>query len=49
MTENGWSDDGEINDVGRIDYLREHLKQVLDIVLSDGCDLKAYTGKFEWS
>lgn len=44
VTENGWSDDGEMNDDGRIEYLREHLKQILDVVLNDECDLKAYTG-----
>lgn len=44
ITENGWSDAGEMNDVGRIEYLREHLNQILDVVLNDDCNLKGYTG-----
>lgn len=44
ITENGWSDNGEIDDYDRVDYLREHLKQILDVVLNEECDLKGYTG-----
>lgn len=44
LAEIGWSDDGEMNDDGRIAYLREHLQQALDVVRNDGCDLKAFTG-----
>lgn len=43
VTENGWSDEGELNDTGRIEYLHDHLEQILDVVLNDECDLKAYT------
>lgn len=43
VTETGWSDEGELNDKGRIEYLHDHLEQVLDVVLNDECDLKAYT------
>lgn len=44
ITENGWSDRGELEDDGRISYLRAHLNQVLDIVLEHECHLKGYTG-----
>lgn len=48
ITENGWSDAGEMKDVGRIEYLREHLKQMLDVVLDENCNLKGYTGTVVW-
>lgn len=44
ITENGWSDEGEMNDVGRIEYLRDHLNQILDVVLNDNCNLIGYIG-----
>lgn len=44
ITENGWSDDGQLNDDGRIDYLRQHLKEILNAIVNDECNLKAYTG-----
>lgn len=43
VTENGWSDEGELNDKGRVEYLHDHLVEVLNVVLNDECDLKAYT------
>lgn len=45
LSEIGWSDDGELNDAGRIEYLRVHLKQVLDVLRHDDCNLKAFTGE----
>lgn len=52
ITENGWSDDGELNDVGRIDYLKGHLRATLDAI-NDGCNVTAHTtwsimDNFEW-
>lgn len=44
ITENGWSDNGEINDTARITYFREHLKQLLDALLNDECNVKGYSG-----
>lgn len=44
ITENGWSDRGELEDNGRVKYLHDHLKQVLD-VLDEGCHVKGYAGK----
>lgn len=32
---NGWSDVGQLIDPGRIDYLRAHLQQILDVILKD--------------
>lgn len=45
LSEIGWSDTGELNDDGRIEYLRDHLKQALDVVRYDECNLKAFTGE----
>lgn len=53
ITENGWSDEGELNDLGRIDYMRDHLKAVLE-AREWGCDVIGYThwsviDNFEWA
>lgn len=53
ITENGWSDDGELEDVGRIEYLRGHLQAVLDALLRDRCNVIGHTtwsiiDNFEW-
>lgn len=54
ITENGWPDDGELNDIERIKYLTGHLQAVLDAVLEDGCNVVGYTywsllDNFEWT
>ncbi|XP_055305125.1 myrosinase 1-like [Sitodiplosis mosellana] len=54
ITENGWSDHGELDDDDRIAYLHDHLEQILDVVLSDESNLKGYTvwsiiDNFEWT
>lgn len=47
VTENGWSDNGDgLNDTGRIEYLRDHISQILNVVLNDECNIKGYTGTF---
>lgn len=53
ITENGWSDDGELEDTGRIEYLRNHLQQVLIAVNEDACNVQGYAywsiiDNFEW-
>lgn len=44
ITENGWSDKGELIDDGRIEYLHDHLEQILDVILNGESNLKGYTG-----
>lgn len=53
ITENGWSDRGELNDEGRITYLTGHLQAVLDANIKDNCNVTGYTywsviDNFEW-
>lgn len=43
ITGNGWSDEGELNDQDRIEYLREHLREVLKVVLNKECNVIGYT------
>lgn len=45
ITENGWSDEGELNDQDRIEFLHGHLTEVLDVVNNKECDVFGYTGK----
>lgn len=54
VTENGWSDAGELEDDGRIDYLRTHLIAVSKAINEDGCNVIGYTAwslldSFEWN
>lgn len=44
ITENGWSDEGELDDVGRVEYLRAHMAEVLRVVSNNECNVKGYTG-----
>lgn len=53
ITENGFSDDGELNDQRRISYFKQHLAAVSKAIVSDGCNVAAYTAwsitdNFEW-
>jgi beta-glucosidase/6-phospho-beta-glucosidase/beta-galactosidase len=53
ITENGWSDDGELEDDGRIDYLKSHLTSISKAINEDGCNVIGYTAwsiidNFEW-
>lgn len=43
ITENGWSDKGELEDTGRTKYLHDHLESILNVVLSNETNLKGYT------
>lgn len=43
IAENGWSDEGELEDDGRIAYLRDHLKHILE-AMNDGCNVTGYSG-----
>jgi beta-glucosidase/6-phospho-beta-glucosidase/beta-galactosidase len=53
ITENGWSDDGTLEDVPRISYVHDHLQELHKAMVVDGCNVKAYTiwsliDNFEW-
>lgn len=53
ITENGWSDEGELNDVGRIDYLTTHLIAISEAINKHKCNVIGYTlwsiiDNFEW-
>lgn len=45
ITENGWPDDGRLNDSDRIVYLGEHLKEILKVARRNECNVTGYTGK----
>lgn len=45
ITENGWGDRGELNDQDRINYLRGHLQEIMDVVLTNECDVVGYSGE----
>lgn len=45
ITENGWSDEGETNDLDRVNYLEDHLIAVKRAV-TEGVDVRGY---FHWS
>ncbi|XP_069695510.1 myrosinase 1-like [Periplaneta americana] len=54
VTENGFSDHGELNDNGRIDYLTSYLTEMLKAINEDGCNVFGYTAwsfmdNFEWN
>lgn len=52
ITENGWSDTGELNDVARIAYLKGHF-EAIHRAIEDGCHVTAHASwsivdNFEW-
>ncbi|KAI7815491.1 glycoside hydrolase [Rhyzopertha dominica] len=53
ITENGYSDTGEINDEERVNYYQLYLSAVLEAIYEDGVNVTAYTAwslldNFEW-
>lgn len=53
ITENGWSDNGELQDNSRINYLRTHIQEILKAIVCDGVNVTRYTvwsiiDNFEW-
>lgn len=53
VTENGWSDNGQLIDLDRIEYLRRHVQAVLDATVEDKCRVTGYSywsiiDNFEW-
>lgn len=54
ITETGWVDKGEMEDNGRIEYINDHLKEILNVLQDKECNLKGYTiwtliDNFEWA
>lgn len=54
ITENGFSDDGQLEDDDRIDYLKGHLAAVSTAISKDSCNVVGYTvwsiiDNFEWT
>ncbi|WP_049559635.1 GH1 family beta-glucosidase [Nonomuraea sp. SBT364] len=53
ITENGYGDDGTLDDTGRVDFLRDHLAAIR-AAMSDGVDVRGYfcwslLDNFEWA
>lgn len=54
ITENGWSDRGELDDYDRVDYIKAHLAAISIAISVDNCNVVAYTvwsltDNFEWA
>ncbi|KAJ3649787.1 hypothetical protein Zmor_021510 [Zophobas morio] len=54
ITENGFSDDGRLDDLTRINYYAEYLTSILEAVLEDGVNVTGYTAwslmdNFQWN
>ncbi|KAJ3649795.1 hypothetical protein Zmor_021516 [Zophobas morio] len=54
ITENGYADDGRLDDPDRINYYAEYLTAVLESIYEDGLNVTAYTAwslmdNFEWT
>ncbi|XP_055912876.1 myrosinase 1-like [Eupeodes corollae] len=53
ITENGWSDGGELNDDNSVRYYKSHVQAVLNAI-NDGCNVSSYSAwslidNFEWN
>lgn len=53
ITENGFSDRGELDDQGRINYYQLYLSALLEAIYEDGVNVTGYTAwslldNFEW-
>ncbi|XP_046598494.1 myrosinase 1-like isoform X1 [Neodiprion lecontei] len=53
ITENGYSDKGELEDYDRISYFYDYLRELLIALKRDGCDIRGYAiwslmDNFEW-
>lgn len=53
ITENGFSDTGELDDQGRINYYKQYFGALLEAIYEDGVNVTGYTAwslldNFEW-
>lgn len=53
ITENGWSDEGQLDDDERVDYIKSHLASMSRAISNNNCNVVAYTvwsltDNFEW-
>lgn len=54
ILENGYSDEGGLEDTKRVDYYFLYLTEMLKAIHEDGCNVQAYTAwslldNFEWT
>ena len=54
ITENGWTNDGGMEDDDRIEYINSHLLAIAKAIKDDGCNIIGYTAwslmdSFEWN
>ncbi|XP_043470026.1 myrosinase 1-like [Leptopilina heterotoma] len=54
IIENGFSDEGQLEDTKRVEYYFFYLREMLKAIHQDGCNVKAYTAwslldNFEWT
>ncbi|XP_069695524.1 myrosinase 1-like isoform X1 [Periplaneta americana] len=54
ISENGYSDNGELDDMNRIHYTNAYLNEMMKAIYEDGCNVFGYTvwsllDNFEWS
>ncbi|KAK9687272.1 Glycosyl hydrolase family 1 [Popillia japonica] len=53
VTENGYSDTGELQDCNRVNFLNDYLTELLNAIKKDGCNVQGYAAwslldNFEW-
>ncbi|KAK9687268.1 Glycosyl hydrolase family 1 [Popillia japonica] len=53
VTENGYSDKGELQDCNRVNFLNDYLTELLNAIKKDGCNVQGYAvwtlmDNFEW-
>lgn len=44
ITENGWSDEGQLDDSDRVEYLRSHLQELAKVLANNECNVTGYAG-----
>lgn len=54
ITENGYSDDGDLEDPKRVDFYYSYMKEIMKAINKDKCNVQAFTvwslmDNFEWA